>query len=461
MSGSERAADGQTARLYAVSLAKASDVRRTYLYRLCPNPTQAKLLAQSLETHRRIYNTALAERKDAYEQSQKTLRLKHQYPAFAARRNAAIAEEKAGGDGPHWWAWVSAVSMRDTVKRLDKAFDAFFRRVKAGEKPGYPRFRGRDRYDSIPWDNYNSGCALVDLTGRLVTGAMTDDSPVNGYRLKVFSVGKIRVRLHRPIGGRIKTVTVIREAEQWYVAFSCDLGEAIVGPDRLPAIGIDVGLKHFLTTSDGETVENPRHLKVTLPELRRRQRVQSRRFRRGKKMVDQSKRFRKACRRSAKLNAKVKNQRKDHHHKTALNLVRRTGVICAESLNIRGMLRNGKLARAISDAAWGGFLLTVRYKAESAGGELRVKDARGTSQECSGCGETVPKTLSERTHRCPHCGLVLDRDHNAALNILQRGLGLVRAGPAGHNRKGLSAGALKRSVGHTSLLTSEPPRVSK
>jgi putative transposase len=244
-------------------------LRRSFKYRLRPNLDQQRELACCLETHRRIYNEALAQRKDSWEQEKKSVSFQQQYQHFAAKRNPQIAAEKAGKPGPFWLAHVSAVSMRDTLKRLDRAFQAFFARCKKGEKPGYPRFRGRDRYDSIPFENYGSGTRLANSEGERIDGDMVDDACLRGCKLHLFGVGAVRIKLHRPIKGKIKTVTVKREADHWYVVFSCDLGDVKVEPSILPPVGIDVGLTHFLTTSDGETEANPRYLKKELPKLRR------------------------------------------------------------------------------------------------------------------------------------------------------------------------------------------------
>jgi len=295
-----------------------------------------------------------------------------------------------------YFARINFSSAQATMRRLDKAFAAFFRRVKAGEQPGFPRFKGRDRFDSIEFPAYGDGIRLT------------------GERLRVQNVGVIRVKLHRPVEGKVKTVTLKREAGKWYVVFSCDLGDVKVEPKTGPTVGIDVGLSSFLTTSGGEKEPNPRYLKDALPELRRKQRGLSRKKKGGKNR-------RKARKEVAKTHVRVANLRREHHHQTALKLVRRYGFIAVESLSIKNMLGNDRLARAISDVAWGNFLLTLRSKAESAGVAFVEVDARGTSQECSACGSVVKKDLSQRWHSC-ECGCSLDRDENAARNILARGL---------------------------------------
>jgi putative transposase len=203
------------------------------------------------------------------------------------------------------------------------------------------------------------------------------------------------------------------------------MSAAPVGAGNLPPVGIDVGLEHFLSTSEGGHEPNPRFLKNELPELRRLSRSLSRKKKGGSNQG-------KTAQRLQRLHARITNCRHDHRHKVSLELVRRYGMIAVESLNITKMLGNHWFARAISDAGWAGFLETLKHKAERAGGLVVEVDCRGTSQECSGCHAEVRKSLSVRVHRCPHCGLVLQRDVNAAKNILFRAL-QARTGPVGAN----------------------------
>jgi putative transposase len=367
-------------------------VRRAFKYRIYPNRNQLRELEIALETHRRLYNSCLAQRKDAYQADRASIKYEDQSAWFKAER----------ATNP-FFARLNFSSAQATMRRLDKGFAAFFRRVKAGEKPGYPRFRGPDRYDSIEYPAYGDGIRL------------------DGSRLRVQHVGTIRVKLHREVQGTVKTVTLKRVAEKWYVILTCDLEDMAIEPSVNPPVGIDVGLKSFLSKSDGSKPEpNPRYLKTALPELRRKGRSAARKQRGGKNR-------RKAVKKLAKVHAKVKNLRSEHHHQVASKLVRRYGLIAAESLNIRGMVRNGRLARSISDVAWGNFLLTLRSKAESAGVGFVEVDARGTSQECPDCAKVVPKDLSQRWHSC-ECGCSLDRDEASARVILARGL-LARTGP--------------------------------
>lgn len=371
-------------------------MRKAFKYRLFMGHDQARELDIALETHRRLYNAYLDYRQLAYSQHGVTLSYVDGSRWFKGQR-----------PGNPYFARINFSSAQATMRRLDRAFVAFFRRVKAGEEPGYPRFKGRDRFDSIEFPAYGDGIKLID------------------GELRIQNVGMVRIKRHRPIEGKIKTVTLKREAGKWFAVFSCDLGDVVVEPSTDQPVGIDVGLESFLTTSDGVQEPNPRYQKTGLPELRRAQRSLARK-KRGSKHRRISKR------KVAKVHVRVRRLRREHHHQVALRLVRRYGFIAAESLNIRGMLKNDRLARAISDAGWSGFLLTLRSQAESAGVAYVEVDARGTSQQCSGCGAEVRKDLSVRWHDCGHCGLSLHRDENAARNILARGL-LARIEPAGPN----------------------------
>ncbi len=368
-------------------------MRRAYKYRLFTNANQDRELGIMLETHRRLYNACLDQRKTAYEATKKSVKYTEQSAWFRAERHT----------NPYF-ARLNFSSAQATMRRLDKAFSNFFRRVKEkAAKVGYPRFKSRDRHDSIEFPSHGDGIRLT------------------GNRLRVQHVGTIRVKLHTPVEGEIKTITLKREAGKWYVVASCDLGEVKVSPSTLPPVGIDVGLESFLTTSDGRHEPNPHYLKTELPELRVTGRAVVRKKKGGANR-------RKALRRLQKVHVRVKNLRKEHHYQVACRLILAYGLFAVEGLNIRGMLRNHRFSRAISDAGWAGFLSVLRHKAESAGASFVEVDPRGTSQECSGCGEEARKDLSVRQHNCLHCGLSVHRDINAARNILARGQG--RTGPA-------------------------------
>lgn len=356
---------------------------KMFLYRLYPTKHQAMALTEQVEEARVLYNAALQERRDAYAKCKVSLN----YYAQANQLKQIRAEGSTG--------LANFSACQDVLRRVDKTFQAFFRRVKKGEKAGYPRFKAKNRYDSITYPSYGDGCKLID------------------NRVRLQGVGCVKVKLHRPIEGTIKTVTVKRDAGRWYVAFSVDC-EAKPLPSCDATTGIDVGLTHFATLSDGTTVQNPRFLKASLKNIRRANRKVARR-KRG------SHRRKKAVHQLQRAHAKIRNQRKDFHHKTARQIVNQYGRIFFEKLNVKGLAR-GWFAKAIHDAAWATFLVILASKAEEAGREARAVVAKGTSQECP-CRASVPKTLKDRWHLCTTCGLSVPRDHASALVIELRGRG--------------------------------------
>jgi len=360
-------------------------VRKAFLYRLYPTRKQEQALTAQLEEARVLYNAALQERRDGYRKARVSLNYYDQANRLKQMRS----------EGSLTLANFSAC--QDVLRRVDKTFKAFFRRVKVKDKePGYPRFKARTRYQSITFPSYGDGCKLLD-TGRI----------------RLQGIGCIKIKLHRPIAGQVKTVTLKRDAGRWYVVFSVEC-PAIPLPICHNATGIDVGLESFATLSDGTTIENPRYLKQSLTRLRRAQRKVARR-RRG------SQRRKKAVTALQRAHLIVRNKRKDFHHQTTRRLVNQYDTIFFERLNIKGLAR-GFLARAVHDAAWGTFLSILANKAEEAGREVRDVPARGTSQRCP-CGALVPKALGDRWHHCKQCGLSVPRDHASALEILRLGLG--------------------------------------
>ena len=368
-------------------------MRRAYKYRLFTNRNQERELGIMLESHRRLYNACLEQRKVGYETEKRSVKYTEQSAWFKAERVV----------NPYF-ARLNFSSAQATMRRLEKAYQNFFRRVKQGEEEvGYPRFKARDRFDSIEFPAYGDGIRL------------------NENKLRVQQVGLIRAKVHRPTEGVIKTATLKLEAGKWYLVLSCDLGNPVIRPSQNPAVGIDVGLEHFLTTNEGEHEPNPRFLKDQLPELRRCQRSVSRKKKGGKKR-------RKAVAKVSKLHVRVRNLRREHHYQVVNRLIDRYGLFAVERLNIRGMLRNRRLARAISDVGWYNFRMILAHKAESAGAVVVEVNPAGTSQFCSDCGVEVRKDLSERWHWC-ECGCSVHRDVNAARNILLRAL--ARTEPAG------------------------------
>jgi len=358
---------------------------RTYTYKLRPTTAQEAALTTTLDTCRHLYNRALSERKDAWEQEQRSV-------TFAAQCATLPAQKR---ENPYLPAVHSQV-LQHVLRRLDRAFENFFRRVKAGEaKVGYPRFRGRGWYDSFCYPQWGNGAKLVD--GRLVLS----------------KIGVVRVCADRPLVGTPKTCQIVRKADGWYAHIACETADAPL-PATGESVGVDVGIAHFATLSTGETIANPRHYRAAERRLRKAQRCVSRR-------VKGSKRRAKARTLLAKAHLHVQRQRRDFHHKTALALVQRFDCIAVEGLNISGMLRNHALAKHIQDTGWGQFRTILSQKAESAAKTVIAVNPAGTSQACSACGSRVPKKLSDRWHSCPYCGCELDRDHNAARNILMRG----------------------------------------
>ena len=344
-----------------------------------------------LETHRRLYNSALEERRDTYEGEKRTV----SYGEQSGRLREARKNDP-------YLAATNFSSTQATLRRLDRSFKAFFRRAKAGEAPGYPRFKSRDRFRLVEFPSYGDGCRLKE------NGSATP-------RLYLQHVGHIKVKLHRPVEGKIKTVSLKRAYSKWNVIFVSDVGEAPeASAEKGPAVGIDLGLKSFFATSEGKMVEPPRYYRRSQKKLRQAQRSLSRK-KKG------SSRRRKARERVAKLHEKMASQRRDFHHKEARKLVDTHGLIAHESLNVKGIARS-RLAKSTNDAGWAQFLNILAQKAEEAGVRVVAVDPKNTTQACSRCGALPEsrKTLSERTHRCG-CGYAADRDVNAAKNILALG----------------------------------------
>jgi putative transposase len=372
---------------------------RVYRYRLFPTRAQEQAMHRTLDLLRELYNAALQERRDAYRKLGTSL--------SAYGQMAELPEVRAVRPDI---AEVNSHLLQDVIARLDRAYRAFFRRVKAGEKAGFPRFKCRNRYRTFTFKDAGRRRGV-----QLVAG---------GKRVKVAGIGNVKIKLHRPIEGRIKQASVSLNGDgHWYIAFACDDVPAKPMPATGQSVGVDVGVKTFAALSDGTMVDNPRPYESAQRKLVTAQRKVSRR-KRG------SSRRRKAVVLLAKQHDRVRRVRLDFHHKVALDLVCRFDSISVEKLNVKGLARM-RLAKQVHDAGWAQFATILLAKAESAGREFFAVDPRGTSQECSGCGAVVHKGLGVRVHDCPHCGLVLDRDVNAAMNVQRRGQRL---------RGGLSSG---------------------
>jgi putative transposase len=435
-------------------------VRKTYKEKLRPTSAQAAALDEVLWRCRTLYNTALEQRLSLYRQRgvslyrqrgvslyrQRGVSLYRQRGVSLYRQRGVSLYRQRGVSVSRYtqeaelkdlraavpeYAAIHSHVLQDVLARLDRTYQAFFRRVATGEKAGFPRFHGKDRYHSFTYKEFGNG-AWLD----------------NGY-LVLSKIGRIAVRWSRPIVGTIKTVTIRKEADGWYVSFSC----AEVPTELLPLTGretgIDVGLNVFLITAQGDAVANPRHYRKAERELKKAQNRVSRR-KKG------SHRRAKAAQQCGKQQQQVQRQRRDFHHKTALALVREYDVIGVEAIqpaNLsrrpapkpdgnggyahNGASRKAGLNKSIQDAGWGHFLSILTFKAACAGKRVEAVNPAYTSQDCSGCGERIQKSLSVRTHVCTNCGLILDRDENAAKNILWRGQRLrgLAGLPAGPNRE--------------------------
>lgn len=351
---------------------------------------------QTLELCRWVYNETLASRKDAWEQARQTLSLyeTNKLLTLWKREHQELKN-------------VFSQVLQNVQERVDLAFRAFFRRVKAEEeKPGFPRFRGSGWYDSFTFKQF--GFALLD----------------NGLLLS--KIGTIKIILHRPMEGLVKTLTIQRDrVGNWYACFSCEVEPAHLPFNEL-AVGIDVGLESFAKLSNGDAIANPRFFRRDEKELAKAQR----KFSRTERCTPERAKRRRAV---AHIHQRIANRRKDFVHKQSHKLVNRFGCLAFENLNVKNMLQNHYLAKSILDAAWNQLVRYTMYKAESAGRHVVLVDPRNTSKRCSRCGTLVEKSLSVRVHNCPVCGLVMDRDQNAAINILGLGLqslGFAREAPA-------------------------------
>lgn len=352
---------------------------KAFKYKLEPTKGQASALNHTLYLCRQLYNAALEERRTAYSKCGVSV-TRFQQDRMLPEIKAALPEYKD----------VHSQVLQDVLKRLDKAFQAFFKRIKQGDKPGYPRFQGRNRFDSFCYPQYKTA--------------------PTGKHVYLPKIGNVRLCLSRPVEGKVKTCTVKREADGWHVVFACE-----VEPKPLPktgnAIGVDLGLTDIIATSEGELVAAPKYFSKARKALRKAQRRLARR-KRGSKNKE------KARVQVAKLHQKVRRQRADFLHKLSTKLIRENDVIAVEDLNVKG-LASGMLAKSVNDVAWGQLVFNLSYKAEEAGRTLVKVSPNYTSQDCPSCGKRQKKLLSERWHKCA-CGFEGHRDVVAAQVILGR-----------------------------------------
>ena len=355
-------------------------MRKTFQYRIYPTRKQNIILLHVLGVCRHLYNDSLHDRKVAYEDCHCGLSY----------------YDQAGWLKYADYQGVYAHILQNVLRRVDTSFQNFFRRVKNGaEKAGYPRFQGENRYDSFTYpDPYGKGYKLVD------------------GKLHLSKIGAIRIFLHREIEGDVKTCTIKRDGDQWYASFSAEL------PDPEPkeittSVGVDVGITTLATLSDGTEIENPKTMDKYDSKLRKAQKDLSRK-QKG------SNNWKKQKMKVARINRKIRNVRKDYMHKTSRILADTYDRIVFEDLQIKNMVKNHHLARSIHDASWNMLISLTTYKAEYAGGSVELVNPRNTSKQCSVCGCIQAMPLSQRTYKCPDCGAIIGRDHNAAINILNR-----------------------------------------
>ena len=352
-------------------------------FRLYPSKKQVGVLLDQFELCRQTHNWLLASCRVTYEETGKTL------TQFDLNKNLMCLKNQRTEINR-----VHSQVLQNISKRIKDGYTGFFARRRAGLKAGLPRFKKHGTCRSITY-------------------------PQSGFKVKakklyLSKIGDIRIRQHRELRGKVKTLTVKRmRSGRWYACFSCDV-ETQSRKHQVPDVGIDVGLNSYAVLSDGNKIENPRFYRKSEKRLAHLQRGLSRK-KKG------SHNWNKGRVKVARLHEHIQNRRTDFLHKASRKIAELYGSVYVEDLKINNMVRNHCLAKSISDAGWGRFIGMIAYKAESAGGKLVKVNPRNTTQICSQCGERVEKALSDRTHDCPFCGLVMGRDMNAALNVLARG----------------------------------------
>ncbi len=369
---------------------------KTLQYRLYPTKKQQTMLKQWLALCCETYNAALQERRDAYRMAGISIGYGRQCAELPACKE--VRPELAD---------VNSQVLQDVLKRVDRAFDGFFQRVREGQRPGYPRFRSRSRYQSLTFKQYHNSFDVQE-GGR---GRGT---------LVLSKLGHLKMVMHRPLKGLPKTATVKRKPTgKWFVSICVECEqEAESWPVSDAQVGIDVGLKAFAYLSTGEQIANPGFFRKEEQALSRAHRKLSR----AHKGTAQREKRRKAV---ARVHERVRWRRENFIRQQATALVKRFGLIAVEALVVRNLVRNPHLAKGIADAAWSSFFAQLLSKAEEAGRAVVRVNPAYTSQTCSACGHRHEMPLAVRVYECPRCALVIDRDHNGSLNILDQALGAV------------------------------------
>lgn len=356
-------------------------MRKAFKYKLNPTKAQTQVLDSWLNLCRNLYNCALEQRIFAYQRRAVSVSVYEQLKSLPELKEVLPQ-----------YADIHAHVLQDVLQRLDRTYKAFFTRVKRGAVAGFPRFKGKDRCDSFCYKEYK---AIVSPDAKHV------------YLPKI---GNIRLRLSRPVEGNVKTATVKREADGWYVIFSCEVQASLKTPTG-QNVGLDVGLQHFFVTSDGYHAPNKQYFNKAQKALAKAQRRLARRKRGSKNRED-------AKVQVAKRHQKVARQRRDYQHFQAQKLVKKYDALAVEDLNVKGLARS-ILAKSVHDVAWGQFISILSSKAEEAGRQVIKVSPNYTSQMCPSCGTVKKKSLAERTHRCP-CGCVMPRDLASAIVIAGR-----------------------------------------
>ncbi len=371
-------------------------MNKTFQYRLYPTKKQQAKLNKWLALCCETYNAALQERRDAYRLAGTSIGFAHQSAELPAckQERPELAE-------------VNSQVLQDVLKRVDRAFDSFFRRVKDGQQPGYPRFRSHLRYNSLTFKQYHNS---FDVTvGKQQRGTLI-----------LSKLGQIKMVIHRSLSGIPKTATVKRTPTgKWFVSISVEgEQETDCQPPSNERVGLDVGLKAFAYLSTGEQIANPRFFREEERALARAHRKLSK----AHKGTPQREKRRKVV---ARVHERVKWRRENFIRQEVASLVKRFGLIAVEALGVRNLIQNPKLAKSIADVAWSSFFAHLLSKAEEAGRVVVRVNPAYTSQTCSCCGHRQEMPLSVRVYECPSCGLVIDRDHNGSKNILAQALEAV------------------------------------
>ncbi len=365
----------------------AKVIRKSYKFRIYPTKAQVGRLKMTLDLCRELYNAALQERRDAYDLNRISISYFDQSKQLPEIKK--IREDLKS---------VYSQVLCDVLRRCEKAYDGYYRRVKLKEKAGKPRFKGENRFNSFTYPQNANSAFFLD-----------------NNKLHLSKIGKVKIKLHRQITGKIKNCTIKRDSTgKWFANFVVECEKELLTKTS-KSVGLDVGLTHFATLSNGETISNPRFFKTNEKILAKAQRKLSLQktgsieFKKRKKVV-------------ARIYAKIRNNRLNFGHQVSRKLVNSYDEIFFEALTIQNLLQNSHLSKAIADAFWCMTIEFTRYKAENAGRLFALVNPKNTSQNCSGCGQFVAKDLSVKIHDCHNCGLKMDRDLNAAKNILTLGL---------------------------------------